>query len=306
VLRVSAPLPMEDWKTRITQIRPVEKQTSDPEQACLVLIYPAGAELGKRYELAGQKEITIGRGADCDIQVDRDSVSRRHAKVTRAGAGWQVADLGSTNGSYVNDAQITQYGLRDGDLLKIGNAIFKFLVGGNIETAYHEEIYRMTIIDGLTQAFNKRYFVENLEKEIPRCTRHQRPLSLVMFDIDHFKKINDEHGHLTGDYVLKELARRVRTRVRKEEVFARYGGEEFALIAPGCTEADAVALVDRLRGAVTEGQTCSAGVAFWDRGETAAELLARADAALYEAKVGGRDRTKLATRPGTAPAPTES
>src|SRR6476620_2643445 len=223
---------MEDWKTRITQIRPVEKQASDPEQACLVLIYPAGAELGKRYELAGAKEIIIGRGADCDIQVDRDSVSRKHAKVIRAGSGWQVADLGSTNGSYVNDGQITQCSLRDGDLLKIGNAIFKFLVGGNIESSYHEEIYRMTIIDGLTQAFNKRYFIENLEKEIPRCTRHQRPLSLVMFDIDHFKKINDEHGHLTGDFVLRELSRRVRTRVRKEEVFARYGGEEFAITLP--------------------------------------------------------------------------
>ncbi len=90
----------------------------------------------------------------------------------------------------------------------------------------------MTIIDGLTQALNKRYFLEFLESEIARCTRHQRPLSLVMFDIDHFKKINDEHGHLTGDYVLRELARRVRTRVRKEEVFARYGGEEFALTLP--------------------------------------------------------------------------
>ncbi|HEY2743581.1 MAG TPA: diguanylate cyclase, partial [Polyangia bacterium] len=238
---------MEDWKTRITQIRPVEKQASDPEQACLVLIYPAGAELGKRYELAGAKEITIGRGADCDIQVDRDSVSRRHAKVTRAGNGWAVSDLGSTNGSYVNDAQITQYSLRDGDLLKIGNAIFKFLVGGNIETAYHEEIYRMTIIDGLTQAFNKRYFIENLEKEIPRCTRHQRPLSLVMFDIDHFKKINDEHGHLTGDYVLRELARRVRTRVRKEEVFARYGGEEFALTLPETSRDQSMKVAEDLR-----------------------------------------------------------
>ena len=245
------PPTMEDWKTRITQIRPVEKQASDPEQACLVLIYPAGAELGKRYELAGAKEITIGRGADCDIQVDRDSVSRRHAKVTRAGTGWTVADLGSTNGSYVNDAQITQYSLRDGDLLKIGNAIFKFLVGGNIETAYHEEIYRMTIIDGLTQAFNKRYFIENLEKEIPRCTRHQRPLSLVMFDIDHFKKINDEHGHLTGDYVLKELARRVRTRVRKEEVFARYGGEEFALTLPETSRDQSMKVAEDLRRLVS-------------------------------------------------------
>src|SRR5690349_254056 len=98
---------MDDWKTRITQIRPVENKAADPEQACLVLIYPAGAELGKRYELGKSAEISIGRGADCDIQVDRDSVSRKHAKVVRAGNGWQVVDLGSTNGSYVNDTQIT-------------------------------------------------------------------------------------------------------------------------------------------------------------------------------------------------------
>src|SRR6516162_10113379 len=241
----------DDWKTRVTQIRPVEKQAVDPEQACLVLIYPPGAELGKRYELRSVGDIIIGRGADCDIQIDRDSVSRKHARVQRAGNGWQVIDLGSTNGSYVNDGQITQTSLRDGDLLKIGNAIFKFLVGGNIENSYHEEIYRMTIIDGLTQAYNKRYFVENLEKEIPRCTRHQRPLSLVMFDIDHFKKINDEHGHLTGDYVLKELARRVRTRVRKEEVFTRYGGEEFALTLPETSKEQSMKVSEDIRRLVS-------------------------------------------------------
>src|SRR5205823_7659831 len=142
----------------------------------------------------------------------RDSVSRRHAKVVRAGSGWQVVDLGSTNGSYVNDSQITEYGLRDGDLLKIGNAIFKFLIGGNVESAYHEEIYRMTIIDGLTQAYNKRFLVDNLERELARSGRNKRSVSLVMFDIDFFKRVNDRHGHLTGDYVLKELARRVRAR----------------------------------------------------------------------------------------------
>ena len=109
----------------------------------------------------------------------------------------------------------------------------------------------MTIIDGLTQAYNKRYFVENLEKEIPRCTRHQRPLSLVMFDIDHFKKINDEHGHLTGDYVLRELARRVRTRVRKEEVFARYGGEEFALTLPETSRDQSMKVAEDLRRLVS-------------------------------------------------------
>jgi diguanylate cyclase (GGDEF)-like protein len=291
---------MEDWKTRITQIRPVEKPASDPEQACLVLIYPGGAELGKRYELAGPREVVIGRGGDCDIQVDRDSVSRRHAKVSRAGSGWQVQDLGSTNGSYVNDAQITQYSLRDGDLLKIGNAIFKFLVGGNIESAYHEEIYRMTIIDGLTQAYNKRYFVENLEKEIPRCTRHQRPLSLVMFDIDHFKKINDEHGHLTGDYVLKELARRVRTRVRKEEVFARYGGEEFALTLPETSREQAIKVSEDLRRLVSaepfdfEGDhiavTVSLGVGTICNEISCESFIKIADDNLYKAKRAGRNR----------------
>ncbi len=290
----------DDWKTRVTQIRPVEKQAVNPEQACLVLIYPPGSELGKRYEMRGQQEITIGRGADCDIQVDRDSVSRKHAKITRARDMWQVVDLGSTNGSYVNDAQITQCSLRDGDLLKIGNAIFKFLVGGNIENSYHEEIYRMTIIDGLTQAFNKRYFIENLEKEIPRCTRHQRPLSLLMLDIDHFKKINDEHGHLTGDYVLREMARRVRTRVRKEEVFARYGGEEFAVTLPETSREQAMKVGEDIRRLVCaepfdfEGDHISVSVSV-GVGTTVNEIAAEpfikiADDNLYKAKKSGRNK----------------
>jgi two-component system, cell cycle response regulator len=290
----------DDWKTRVTQIRPVEKAAVNPEQACLVLIYPPGSELGKRYEMRGADEIVIGRGADCGIQVDRDSVSRKHAKVTRAGEMWQVVDLGSTNGSYVNDAQITQCSLRDGDLLKIGNAIFKFLVGGNIESSYHEEIYRMTIIDGLTQAFNKRYFIENLEKEIPRCTRHQRPLSLLMFDIDHFKKINDEHGHLTGDYVLREMARRIRTRVRKEEVFARYGGEEFALTLPETSRDGAMKVAEDIRRLVDadsfdfEGDqipvTISVGVATTANEIAPDPFIKLADDNLYKAKKSGRNR----------------
>jgi diguanylate cyclase (GGDEF)-like protein len=291
---------MDDWKTRITEIRPVEKQLAGPEQACLVLIYPAGAELGRRYELGDCRDVIIGRGADCDIQVDRDSVSRRHAKVTRADSGWQVQDLGSTNGSYVNDAPIQQCGLRDGDLLKIGNAIFKFLVGGNIESAYHEEIYRMTIIDGLTHAYNKRYFIENLDKEIPRCARHQRSLSLVMFDIDHFKKINDVHGHLTGDHVFRELARRVRTRVRKEEVFARYGGEEFVLTLPETVREQAMKVAEDLRCLVNaepfnfDGDlipvTISLGIGTTTSEISSEAFIKLADDNLYKAKRAGRNR----------------
>jgi two-component system cell cycle response regulator len=289
---------VEEW-TRITPIEPVERQSVHTERACLVLIYPAGPELGRRFELEGHAAVLIGRGADCDIRLDRNSVSRKHARVTRIGTSWNVQDLGSTNGSYVNDRPVSHAPLRDGDRLKIGSAIFKFLVGGNVESAYHEEIYRMAIIDGLTQAYNKRYFIQNLEREILRAEA-RRPLSLLIFDIDHFKKINDEHGHLMGDQVLRELAGRVRSRVRREEVFARYGGEEFTLTLPDTDREHALHLAEQLRLLVAgepftiEGKrilvTISMGVSSC-QGETAVEpFLKLADDNLYRAKRAGRNR----------------
>jgi diguanylate cyclase (GGDEF)-like protein len=167
------------------------------------------------------------------------------------------------------------------------------------------ELEKLTRVDALTGIGNRRAFDEQLVRELKRSEREGNSVALAMLDLDHFKAYNDSYGHPAGDRLLTEIAAAWQACLRATDSLARYGGEEFALIAPGCTEHDAVALVDRLRASVTEGQTCSAGVAFWDQGETPAELLARADAALYEAKVGGRDRTKLATRPGTAPAPTE-
>ena len=293
---------MDDWKTRVTQIRSVHQSSEGSGQACLVLIYagaPGAGEIGRRFELPGD-ELIVGRGADADIQIDRDSVSRRHARLYKRDGNWVVCDLQSTNGSYVNDMPIQEHSMRDGELLKIGNAIFKFLSGANIEAAYYEEIYRMTIIDGLTQAYNKRYFLENLEREIARCSRHERYLSLVMFDIDHFKAINDNHGHLTGDFVLKELARRVRTRVRKEEVFARYGGEEFIATLPEATRENALEFADQLRRLVQretfdfEGDklavTISAGVATIKKEIDALAFVKLADENLYRAKRAGRNK----------------
>ena len=123
-----------------------------------------------------------------------------------------------------------------------------------MEAQYHEEIYRMTIIDGLTQAHVKRYLLEALEKEIIRARRHERDLSFMMFDIDHFKKINDYHGHLAGDFVLKELARIVQGRIRRDEVFARYGGEEFAIVLPETNLEGARALAEGLREKVEQSR----------------------------------------------------
>jgi two-component system, cell cycle response regulator len=290
---------MSEWKTRITKVQ-VVKPKADKGEACLVLIYPPGADMGKRFPL-DKREVVLGRGADCDVVVDRDSVSRRHARLFREGSAWVVEDLQSTNGSYVNDVPVQRSPLRDNDFLKIGAAIFKFLSGSGIEASYYEEIYRMTIIDGLTGAHNKRYFIEFLEREIARCARYGRPLSLLLFDIDHFKQINDTHGHLTGDYVLKEMSRRLLGRIRKEELMARYGGEEFAVVLPETGHESAMYFGEQIRQIVCSEPfdyesdrlniSISVGV-YTLNGESAEPVgfIKRADENLYRAKRMGRNR----------------
>jgi two-component system cell cycle response regulator len=193
--------------------------------------------------------------------------------------------------------------LRDGDLIKIGRTIFKFLTGGNIENAYHEEIYRLTTIDGLTQISNKRYFMETLEREIARGHRYQRSLSLVMFDLDHFKNINDTYGHLAGDYVLKQLASAVKLKIRREDLFARYGGEEFAIVLPEIALPTAMTFAEKIRQLVERHEfrfektainvTISIGVGSTDERETKSEtLIKRADEFLYAAKAAGRNQVR--------------
>src|SRR5207245_2245668 len=146
--------------------------------------------------------------------------------------GYYAVDLQSTNGTFVNDHPASMYKLKDGDYLRVGNCIYRFLIGGNVEAEYHEEIYRLTIIDALTDIHNKRYLVEFLDRELARSARYRRPLALVLFDLDLFKKVNDNLGHLGGDFTLREVAACVKGSVRKEELFARYGGEEFAVVLP--------------------------------------------------------------------------
>src|SRR5436190_2186309 len=213
--------------------------------ACLVHIYPTGPGMGTRYTLS-DKPLVVGRGNDCEIRINDHSVSRRHARIQPGGDGYYAVDLQSTNGTYVNDLPASMYKLKDGDYLRVGNCIYRFLMGGNVETEYHEEIYRLTIIDGWTEIHNKRYLLEFLDREIARSSRHNRPLSLIMMDIDRFKAINDEYGHLGGDFTLREMASRVKGNIRKEELFARYGGEEFAVVLPETNLEGAVILADRL------------------------------------------------------------
>jgi diguanylate cyclase (GGDEF)-like protein len=269
--------------------------------ACLVHIYPTGPLMGTRYTL-GETPIVIGRACDCTIRINDHSVSRRHARIQPGADGYYAVDLQSTNGTYINDVPASMYKLKDGDYLRVGNCIYRFLIGGNVETEYHEEIYRLTIIDGLTEIYNKRYLMEFLDRELARSSRHNRPLSVIMIDIDRFKAINDQHGHLGGDFVLRELSIRLKGSVRKEELFARYGGEEFAAVLPETSQEGALIVANRMLKAVSLTPfvfeekpfdvTISAGVVS-TQGEAAiapVDLLRRADEKLYEAKEQGRNR----------------
>jgi two-component system, cell cycle response regulator len=291
-------------KTRVTAVVQPPRGSSPAvkKNDCLVVIYTKEPTLlGKRFVLENSPT-RIGRGADNHIILDGDSVSRRHAHLEQRGEGWVVVDDGSTNGTYVNDEQVAkQVTLANGDRVKLGPTIFKFLTGTDVESQYHEEIYRMTIIDGLTQVHNKRHLYESLEREILRARRHARELSFLMFDLDHFKKINDVHGHLAGDFVLKELARVVQSRIRRDEIFARYGGEEFAIVLPETDLAGAAALAESIREKIQEHSfvfqndqiwvTISVGVATLEEGDkTSTDLVKRADERLFEAKRAGRNR----------------
>ena len=155
-----------------------------------------------------------------------------------------------------------------------------------------EAIARTDVLTGLP---NRRAWDEELRREVARAGRHKHPLAVVMLDLDRFKDYNDAHGHQAGDRLLGDLGRILRIRLRESDLMARYGGEEFAALLPACPPDEAIAAVERLRLAIPEGETCSAGVAYWDGDEGPEVLIGRADAALYEAKRAGRDRVVTAS-----------
>jgi diguanylate cyclase (GGDEF)-like protein len=287
-------------RTLITQRKlPIETHVRDRD-AYVVVIY--GQDLGKRIPL-GEAPVEAGRSVQCGIPIDHESVSRRHACITWTGSVYRVKDLGSTNGTYVNDLLVAETDLKDGDQIKIGRTILKFMSGSNIEASYHEEIYRMMTFDGLTQIYNKRYFHETLEREISRSRRYGRELGLIIFDIDFFKQKNDAFGHLAGDAILRDLAMVVRAKLRREDVFARVGGEEFAVLTPEVGMKGAREVAEKIRLVIESTKfrfekheiptTVSLGVAIWLGGDDSGDALyKRADTALYAAKEGGRNRVE--------------
>jgi diguanylate cyclase (GGDEF)-like protein len=185
--------------------------------------------------------------------------------------------------------------------VRIGRSIVKFMTGENIEVHYHEEIYRLMTVDGLTQVYNRRYFNEAFEREFNRSRRYGRDLSIVIFDIDHFKAVNDTYGHLAGDGLLRQIAAAVKPRLRREDIFARSGGEEFALLLPEIALEGARTTAEKVRRIVEAAPlkyeqqpvacTVSLGIAILQADDASPEALyKRADERLYEAKERGRNR----------------
>jgi len=231
-----------------------------------------------------------------------DSVSREHAKVISGGNTVAVEDLGSSNGTFIHDQRVSsRTTLQNGDMLRLGNILLKFFAQDNIESAFHDKIYRMATIDAGTQLFNKKYLLETLESEFRLSRIYGRPLSVIYYDLDFFKKVNDTHGHGCGDYILRESAQVVKSCMRTEDILGRFGGEEFVAILPGADGRTAAELAERIRKSMEDyefifdnkklKQTISIGVAENRREfKSHTDLLDDADRKLYQSKDLGRNR----------------
>ncbi|MBI3995963.1 MAG: GGDEF domain-containing protein [Nitrospirae bacterium] len=274
--------------------------------ACLVIV--VGPMIGEKFPLSKER-MMIGRQREAEIFIDDTSISRRHAEVVQKTDGAVILhDLGSKNGTLCNDEKIREKALKDGDLIRVGDAILKYVGPNSLEHLYLDEMSERASQDGLTGLFNKQAFQAYLARNLSRCKDLREPLSVGMADLDWFKKINDGWGHPAGDYVLREFAGLVKNAVRPADLLARYGGEEFGLILPHTNLAEARIVGERLRGRVEDhafvfdGQrlpvTVSIGLAErLDGDEEADALIARADKALYQAKRDGRNRTCCFTGP---------
>ena len=298
----------EEEKTAVRDMKSLfgDAQAPKKEEPCFIVI--AGGTVGMMYKLT-KDDIYIGRATDAEIRVDDEGVSRRHARVSIT-PGQQVilVDLGSTNGSFVNGHKVGEQVLRDGDKVQIGSTtVLKFSYQDETEQSFQRKIFDSAVKDGLTGIYNKKYFMDRIETDFAYAKRHRSPLTLLLFDIDHFKKINDSHGHPAGDHALRELSAFVKKTVRNEDVFARFGGEEFAILMRDVDDTKALVVAEKVRRGIESLKvefdgvrlpvTVSVGIGTMTAAtnppvQDAADLVNRADQYLYKAKRNGRNRVE--------------
>jgi two-component system, cell cycle response regulator len=306
---VTGPPADRDFDDLTLVFQRAEVRQPDPAGDCrmpAIILYD-GDEIGGLHSLT-KDETVIGRTAGADIVIPDSSVSRRHAVIRRAAPGvddFEVIDLGSTNGTIVEGERVERLALKPGSKVAIGGRILKFELVDKTDLAYQAHIVQMIHLDELTGLLTRRSLFRALEAELIRTERYQHPVSLLMMDLDHFKLVNDTHGHVVGSHCLSEVGALIREATRVTDVNGRYGGEEFVSFLPETDTAAALMMAERIREALAEtsfehgGTTyqvrISIGVATYPADGANTEALVRAaDTALYRAKAMGRNRSVVA------------
>lgn len=293
----------KDQNSKTDRATVLESGRNETGQLSPRLIVVSGMMLGLQIELT-DAEIFIGRASECALALPHPSVSRQHCRIWLEDDRYLIEDLGSTNRTFLNGKAVTRAELRDSDQISVGNNAIKFFVGASMEADYHHELIDLAIYDSLTGFFNRRHFRTLLDEEVDKA-KNGAALSLLMLDLDHFKDVNDRYGHLVGDQVLSAVAQVIRESVPASAPIGRLGGEEFGLALRDAALAEATALAEIVRAAIASrpietrehrlAVTMSVGVAqSGTHGDTSADLLGYADAALYRAKEGGRNRVCVA------------
>ena len=286
-----------------TITKPISKIVEQQSKNAYIL-FLKGHLLGKLCTLEKGKTV-IGRSPQADIPLKDAGVSREHSEIKIDGEKATIKDLGSTNGTFVNNKRITRHVLKDGDKIQISSStVFKFILSDESEKVFHDELYRMGVMDPVTNIYNKRYFTERLKQEFSLAKRNKTELSLIMIDLDFFKKINDTYGHLAGDFILGKISEVFSSMTRDEDIIARYGGEEFVAILPGSGEEGTVICAERIREEIAktpfifEGETInitvSIGIATLDENNlfgSHEDFIEAADNCLYHSKKSGRNCT---------------
>lgn len=286
-----------------TRVRPPDAPAADARRdGSAALVFVEGdAVLGLTVALDG--EVVLGRDPACTVPLPSDDVSRRHARVDRDGDGHVLADLGSTNGTWVNGRAVERHRLAAGDRIRVGGFVAAY-VAPSAAGSVADDLARLAALartDALTGLPNRRALEDELSRAVARAARAGTPLATLVLDVDRFKQVNDAHGHAAGDAVLAAVAARAAAALRAGDLLARIGGEEFAALLPGADVARAAEAAERIRAAVAAepiaaggaalAVTVSVGCAALAPGDADGRaLLARADERLYDAKRSGRNR----------------
>lgn len=282
-------------------MREIEPSSTDPVLPFLIILN--GKQQGKKFRLEEGQNV-FGRDPNGPIFIQDHQISRTHGKITSQNSQLTIEDLGSTNGIFVDGTAITKADISSTSRIQVGNTLLKITFKDATELEIEEELFKAATTDALTGVENRSSFMKGSEQDLAYAKRNRLPTSVVMIDADHFKTINDTHGHQAGDHVLRTLAKLINNEKRTEDRLGRYGGEEFIMLLRGSSGDNTQLFCERLREKISEHEfnfnetsiNVSVSIGFYptDKEEVLnlENMIRKADEALYTAKKSGRNRVE--------------